>query len=360
MTLTNHNPNIEINISLSAPPGAEPNFQIPILFVPLATNSLDGDVVRSYGSVTDIADDLTASYISATTAAQLTAMFQQLRPSPEIVKAASVDLVGSVTYGTALAAARAVDPEFYFVAIQPRTQAEIVLMSNAVEAEKKSLFMFQDDDGDWLTSGVPATIAPIIANERTSGVYHDEDTEPLAEAAIAMGMGFSPDEKSAPFTMTITGVDSYTAALTAGQRAFALANNINVMGEFGSVETWLDKGTNLQGREIRHLVTRDWLDFRIRQRVSDMIITRSNRGDVLPVTREGQVLVMSILSSLIDEGVAAGHFKLDQFVPIFPTITPTDISNRRVRVTGNATLLVGGRLVTYTINLDTADVIAAA
>src|SRR5690606_20263894 len=123
------------------------------------------------------------------------------------------------------------------------------------------------------------------------------------------------------------------------------------MGEFGSVDTWLDKGTNLQGREIRHLVTRDWLDFRIRQRVSDMIITRSNRGDVLPVTKEGQVLVMNILAGLFDEGVAAGHFKAEQFVPIFPDITPTDINNRRVRVSANATLLVGGRLVTYTINL---------
>lgn len=350
MTETSHDGNIQANISLSAPPSAVTNFQSTMLLVDLATNTLDGDNVRQYTSSEDVATDLAAGFISSATAAQANAAFgQTARPKITDLKIHAVDLVGGETYAEAPALLRAAGVDFYGVALNVRDATNIEATSLAVETLGKAMMSFQNSDSDWLTTGLPAAFPNMGTRERTIGNYHDEDTQYLDAGTLGAGLAFSPDDKSSPWTMTVGGVNPYTTGLTSGQRTFAQGNNMNVLGTFGSIPNWLDPGVNMAGREIKHMISRDWLEDRLLARTYDAVISLSNDGEPLPVTPGGQVILGTILDSLFKEGVDLGHFVSSSVS--YPAITATDRSLRRVRVNGSATFVVGGRLVTYGINL---------
>jgi len=348
--VTTHDPNVTVAVTLDSPPAAGPEFQVPLLAVPLATNSLDGDRVRSYAESADVTDDETAGFISATTAAQLSAALSQSnRPRPPIVKAGYVDLVGGETYATALALIRAADPGFYGYAIQEHTDGAIAeAVGVAIEAEGEALFMFQSDSADWLTSGVPAAYADLVDLERCAGVYHDVTTAALDFAALGAGLQ-DPDSFSAPWTMNVGGVAAYTTPLTTGQRLLAIANDINVFGEFGESSTWLDAGVNMAGRTLRVNIMKDWLRARLRERTYSYIITKSNQLQAVGVTPGHQVDVGGILKQLIEEGSAKGHFVRGEVT--YPANTATDLILRRVRVQGSIDYLVDGRIVSFTVDL---------
>lgn len=354
---TSHDPNLDVSVSLDALPGASDIFQTALLAVPLAANSLDGDRVRSYADADDVADDLTAAYISATTAAQLTAAFSQTsRSNPPLVKVAYVDLAGGTpeTYDDVIPTIRAADDGWYAYAIQNRTGAIAEAVSTAIQSTRK-IFGFQSADADWLTAGVPAAYADLAAHERTIGFYHDDDDEAYDMGAFGAGLK-SPDSFSAPWTMNVGGVAAYTTALTAGQRVLAIANNINILGQYGSSLTWSDPGTNIAGRTMRAIVARDWLQTRIEERVYSLIITKSNRLDPLEVSRLGQTEIGNVVQQVIDEGIELKHFtegtgdKLSKVS--YPSITATDVSLRRVRVNAAVYYIVDGRLVEIPVNME--------
>ena len=160
-TPADHSPNVTINVTLAATPVQEAGFGIVLLLVPLASNSLNGVRVVEYTSVDAAQTARTAGYISAATLLAVTAIFAQ-RPKPASVKVGYVDLVSLETYATGLTACIAYDSNFYGVCCTPRTDAEIVLVSNAVEAASKRMFFyFQSDDSSWLNSGVPSGLSTI-------------------------------------------------------------------------------------------------------------------------------------------------------------------------------------------------------
>jgi hypothetical protein len=359
--LATHDSNITITITLSPAPTDGSDFNTPIRFVPLATNSLNGDVVRSYASDDDAAADLAAGYISAATRAALQDGFSQI-PKPPTIKLASVDIVGGDSYADAYAAAKLVDDAFYFVTIESRVDADILLMSAAVEADRR-IFILQSDDSDWLTSGYPAGLAALETSERSVTCYHDDDTDNM-DLVFACARGvFDPAVQSAPWIGQLREVDEY-AAMTAGQRAFGLANDANLMLPFGSITKFAMEGTNCNGRPISHIVTMDWLYYWLQQDLIALIASEAAAGRKLTVNDEGQSKGLAVIESRLQQAVGAGHLSgsedADGYHPPYVinpvTITQTNRDDGELPYTGVATLTVGAVKVNLTLNLSTTPI----
>jgi hypothetical protein len=346
--LATHNPNVSIAITLSPAPADGSSFGIPIHFVPLATNSLNGDVVRAYTSDDDAAADLTSGYIDATARAMLQDAFSQI-PKPPIVKLASVDLVGGDDYDDAYAAAKLVDDAFYGVTIRPRTDAEILLMAAAVEADNR-IFVLQSDDADWLTASYPAGLSTLEDNERSITAFHDSDAEWLDIAWLASRLVFNPDDKSAPWQGQVRAVADYTA-MTAAQRLLALANDANLMLPFFAIDNYMMEGTNCAGRPISHIVSMDWLEYHLARDLGAMISAAAADGRKITVDDEGQAIGLKVIEARLQQGVSAGHFSDFAIDPV--TITQTHIDAGQLPYSGVAVLTVGAVKVDLTFNLST-------
>ena len=237
MTTTTHSENVTVNVYLDPSPAPEAGFGVVMLLVPKATNSLNGARVLEVASYEEAETAQTAGYISASSLLAAEAAFAQ-RPKPESFKFGNVDLVGGETYATGLTAVIAADEDFYGVCLAVRTDAEIVLVSDAVEAaSKKMLCAFQSDDASWLDAGVPAGVSTIMGtsgNERTVACYHTTDTEWMDVAVMVNRLRFDPDERSAPWHGFLArGIDDYSSAPTATQRTLAIANNANLGLPYG-------------------------------------------------------------------------------------------------------------------------------
>ena len=359
--VTIHDSNVTVNISLNANPTPGETFGVPLLAVPLATNSLNGDRTRTYlANSTDAADDLTAGYISAGTKTAIDRAFSQTsRPQPSSVKVGYIDVIGPEDYdATGLAAIRAVDDAWYGLCMDVRTDTEILSMAAAIEATGSKICTVQTDNADLVSAAISAsTLAALAAYERTVIDWHDTDTEDQDFCHLAAGLTYTPDERSAPFTLVCGGVAAHATPLTSGQRTQGITNNLNLIGTYGGTVNWIDGGKNAAGREIRHIITHDWLGDEIERQTIDLNISLSNEGRVFPVSREGQAMMASIVKGVYIRGAVAGHFKINQYVPIYPTISASDIAAQRVPFQARITLLVGGRLFTYTLSLTTSDVI---
>lgn len=359
--VTIHDSNVSVAISLNANPTPGATFGIPLRMVPLATNSLDSDVVRQYNANSkDAADDLTAGFISSTTKTAIDRAFSQVaRPQPSAVKIGSVDLVGGDAYAASgIAAIQAVDDAWYGLCMEPRSDTEILALAAAVEATGNKLLAIQANNADLASGAISAsTLAALAAYERTIINWHDTDTEDQDFCGLAAGLSYTPDQRSAPWTMTVGGVAAHATPLTSGQRSQLLANNCNIIGTFGGTVNWIDGGKNAAGREIRHIITHDWLGDTIERRTIDTAVSLSNEGRVFPVSREGQAIMASIVKGAYLEGAAAGHFKINQYVPIYPAITAANIAAQTVPFEARITLVVGGRLFSYNLSLTTSDVI---
>ncbi len=90
-----HNPTISVPVTL-APAGRQvAGFGTTLLLVDIATNTLDGDRMRTWTSYADAEADRTAGYISASTLAAANVAFS-VSPKPDEFKVGYVDTVTSV------------------------------------------------------------------------------------------------------------------------------------------------------------------------------------------------------------------------------------------------------------------------
>lgn len=343
-----HVSNISINLSLDPAPLARAGFGNVLLLVALASNSLDGDPVRTYSRVEDAEADQTAGFVSASTLEAVRTALSQ-RPKPAKFKVASVDLVGGTTYPQALTAVQTVDDDFYGVAIDARTDAEIVAMSQAVEAKSK-LFACQSDEAELLTAGLPAALSDLGTRERTLICYHSADAEWMDVGLLANRLVYSPDTRSAPWDAPLKGVAAYSGSITTGQRDAAQANHVNLGLPYGGEPFFVDAGVNAVGRAVHEIVTADWFETRLRERVAVEKVRHSARGDKIQVSRVGQAKILAIVEGLFEEGVAAGHFLAGQTVVEAIPISSDDLDLGRLRFEGRAQVAGSARLFEFNLN----------
>lgn len=355
--ITSHDSNITINVIQTSTPLTEAGFGRTLLMVDEAGGSdLNGDRTAIYADTTEAAAAVTAGYLSSAAYNQVVAIFAQ-RPSPSSVMVGRVDTGGSETYATAWDLIRADNDDFYGVMIDKRSATEILLVAAKVEAlSGAKLFIFQNADADWLTSGIPSAFSAAAAYEWSAVVYHDTATV-YTDAAMLGTLAFDPDVQSAPWDRPVKGVTNYATALTSTQRTFALANGANVLGKLGSENFVIDPGVNLQGRPLYEQLTVSWFDARLNERFAAVKNSESTAGRKITVTPDGQSQLLGEILRVFDLAVEAGHITEYDVQPL--AITDSDKTARRIRFSARAVTAVSARLFTFTLNISTTSLAAA-
>lgn len=347
-----HNPNITVNVQLAALPPSSDAFSVVLLLVPQATNSLDGDRVMTFASYQDAVDANDAGFISASTLEAARVAFNQPTVPPAF-KVGRVNLAGSAeTYATGLAACVEADPDFYGVAITPRTDAEIVLVSDWIESNegtRRLISAYQSDDSG-LIGSFPSGLSGMQTNTRSALIYHTDDAAWNDVAHLVNRLTFDPSLTSASWTCEVKEVDVLDPRPTQAQRNTATNTNfVNLALPYGTRATWMDPGTMIDGRPIEEQVTADWLYARIHAAVADMVASRSARGAKVGVDATGQELVRSAIAGVFQQAVDANHLLSFTITPL--AITGDDLTNRRLRFDARGTLEVSGRLFTFNVYL---------
>lgn len=329
--------NIVLNIFLQPVPGEAQSLEVVLYLVNLAANSLDGDTFRVYNSTTDVAADLAASFISAAVAQALNDAFDQT-PKPGQILVGSVDVVGGDTYADGLADVIAAGANFYGIALDVRTDTDILLVSAAVETADFRQFVLQSADADWLTSGFPAALTAIDTREHTVITYHDIAAEVGDLAWACNRLAISPDVKSVPWPAKLFSVLPNATTPTTTQQGFALANKVNLGLAWGTVANWMSPGVNANNRPIENIVSVDWFKTRLEERWTLLFQEVSLRGDAMLTNPTGQAQIGAILRALVEEGLALGHLDtavktdgtlLPRIIPL--PITPADVTAQQVR-----------------------------
>lgn len=302
--------------------------------------TLGGDRVRTYTSYSAVEAD--AAELGADAEAALLVAFSQPR-KPTQVKVARVDTAAPETWAEGYAAAKAADPDFYGVVALTRTDANGLALAALIETEER-FFVMQSKTADWLTTGVPAAFATMMAGyENSTPVYHDEDTEYLDVALAVNRLAWDPDRVSVPWSCEVSGVAAYTTGLTDTQKAFARTNGIQLMLPFGSSSSWVDPGENASGRPIYEILTKHWFTERVSARIANLKIAASNRGQKITVDAVGQEMVRSeIVAQLLSgESGDSPHFQPGQTLAEPLEITDADRTSREIRIRVQATYAVG-------------------
>lgn len=354
-----HDDLIEINITLSAQ--ASGTATLTTILVLQDDVTPGGGRYASYSSPAEVAADVTAGNLNATSQAIADKMFGQNNP-PDTILFGQVDLTGSAeTAATALDAVIAAGAQFYGVLYESRTVARQIALSTDIEAKADNgtflLLGLQDDDADWKTTGLPAAWSAVSGFERTVMYYHDDNdadatSDRLDACSMADRLSWDPDETSSGWNHTVTEVDALAAALNQTQKEFLRSNNANVALPMGTrTSTYVDPGTNLAGRPVDHIVSADWFRARSAEAVADLLTAVSERGSKITVDAAGQALVGGEIEKVFIQGVAAGHFLDYRLTPL--EVTTADITARRVRFDGSAQLASGVRQVQINLFFDT-------
>ncbi len=353
----NHLDNIQITIILGAVPSSQIGFH-PLLMVDegAGANTLNGARVVSYTELAGATADETAGFIEAATLEAVRVAFAQ-RPPPKTVKVGRVDTVGAESYPDAFALIKAADPDFYGVAMDDRTDAIILLMSAAIEAESPGKIMvFQSDDADWLTSGLPAALTALDTRERSIVAFHTSDVQWADWGWTANRLAFNPDERSVPWDAEVKEVLALSPLPTDAQKAFLDTNNANHGLPYGTANYFVDPGTNQNTRPIYEVMTADWYEIRLQARIADLKVAASARGEKIPIDASGQALILAEINAQFNIGVAAGHFVDGQTVAVAEDITAADITAQRLRFTGQVQSAASARLFQFTFNFSTSPI----
>lgn len=354
-----HDDLIDITITLSSPQAGTATLTTILILQDDVTPG--GGRFAEYASPTEVAADVTLGNLDATSQKIADVMFGQANP-PEKILFGEVDLLGSAeTAADGLDAVIAEGADFYGVLYQSRDTARQAALGVNIEAKADSgiylLLGLQDDDADWLTTGIPAAFTTIEDFERTVMYYHDDNgddavSDRLDAAAFADRLSWDPDVTSAGWNAPVLEVDALDTAVTETQKGFLRSNNANVALPFGTrTDTYVDKGQNLNGRPVDHIVSADWMRTRTAEAVADLITSVAERGTKITVDAQGQALVGGEIEKVFQQGVDAGHFLAYTLTP--ETITTADILAQRVRFTGEAQLATGVRAVTISLFFDT-------
>lgn len=347
-----HDDLISITVTLAALASGRASFTRLAVIVDTATPG--GGRFATYTSSAEVAADVVAGNLNAIAQEIADVAFAQTARRPADIMFIGVDTGAAETYVQALDAAIAGGADFYGLAIDSRTDADIIAVSNDIESKAASgtflLFFAQDDDADWLTTGIPAAFSTIEGNERTVMYYHDDNANDATSARLevahaAARLAWDPDEKSAGWNATVEDVADLSTALTSTQKGFARANYANTALPFGTTtDTYVDPGKTLGGRPVDYIVSADWLRARVQEDVADVLVAAANKGTKIPVSVTGQSIIGGTMEKRFQQGVANGHFNEYELTPL--EITNTDISNQRVRFDAETVWTTGIRQVT--------------
>jgi len=359
---------ISVNINLSGIPVPAAGFGTVLIVSPEAVPG-GTELVLTYSSATasvDLAADVTAGKLTQPLADAVALGFAQ-SPRPATIKVAKVPALASPsTLAVDMAAIQVQDDDFYGVildcsaagipiAVQATIDANLLAMAAWCETQDKVFLASGYDVLVYAAGGGAAAALKALSYENTAFIwsqlvaaaapgtaYQYSDV-----AALCRWLAFDPDVISAPFRASLTGIvraqtTAAFAELTAAQIAFAQGHNSNLGLQYGSAACFVDQGVNCAGRAWEEVLSKHWLQARIREDIASTVVDRADRGRKLGANNEGIAICKGIMAKRLQQGVSAGHFS-------GYSIGAGSVSGTTITIAAEATVLDNARSFTFNI-----------
>ena len=338
---------LDINVSVNVldSPGAvnRKDFGIPVH----ATADVGAgftELIRYYASANEAAQD---TDLNASAQTAVAAGFSQ-DPHPAKVGVAKV---AYISLATDLDALKAFDDSWYGLDLFSRAQADIEAAAAWAEANEK-LFCPQTSDAA-LLAGTPANVGlnlQAASYDRTGLSYHSDDAEHLAFALLCHRLAINPDEKSTIWAYAqLAGIT--VDSVNSTQKTNILAASANLYIPFkGQPAYW--PGTLASGRYFDQRTTADWFKARTEERLAQLLIDATNRGEKVPYDNDGIGMVANQISAQLSEGERLKHFRADSStlqIPVISDIPQATIQSRKLTISGQTVL--AGAIQEITANI---------
>jgi len=216
--------------------------------------------------------------------------------------------------------------DFYFINVETRAEAEILLVAAWTEARTKIAICQSSDAG--ILAGTPGNVAldlQAAGYNRTALIYHNTDSGAangyLDGAWTSYGGGFNLDEPGGVGAWNYNQLSGITPdSFTSAEASEVLDADANLFHRLSGLNfTW--EGTLASGRQIETQTTVDWFQKRSEEAVLQLFVSTPTK---IPFDNGGITQVASVVQGVLDRGVAFGHFLGN---PGFePVLTIPDIS----------------------------------
>lgn len=293
-----------------------------------------------------IADHVTVTITGSADAAtmQITAK----EPSTDFVRATTTTTADkmsltSSSYGTAGTVLSYIAEEFsdfYFVAVDDRTDQFVMDMAEAVETMQK-IFFTASSAVESLTGTNVESQTDVLAKlankkfKRTVGLWHQEATSNYVELAY-VGYGAPYDAGSITWgNAQLAGVDmgrhpTTGRPLTSAQKTALLARNANFVDREGGLNI-VRMGTTVSGEWIDIIRGIDWLDQEVTVALRDLLMNQ--KGGKVTYNDAGITRIKEVISSALQRGV--NRNLLDSYTVTVPRAADCSTADKRERILQN-------------------------
>lgn len=288
-----------------------------------------GAPFAAYASLDEI---ITAGFTTSDSFYKWAAIAFSQNPRPARVASGWWDITGTVAIDVAITAIETSNSaDWYFIAIDDRTDADIILAATTVEALRK-MFIAQSSDVTMLagTGGNIGETLRLASRVRVSLWYHDDDTEYMDGAICGLGAATDLDAPGGVITYALKQLAGVpTSVLTTAQQDNVRTENANIYVEIASrgVTSW---GTVAEGEYLDVWTTLDWTYYRMQEGHFRALSTTPTK---VPYTTEGIALLAAEMNNVMQAGVTAGHFANDEeYTIITPDIADVQQADKDARI----------------------------
>lgn len=349
---------INLNASTVSAAIAAQGLGTPTYIAIESTAPIAGDIT-TVSSASDVAALETATQISATAAADLTAAFSQNQSPTTIVVAAYDSATEDPT--DALDRLEAGEYDFGIIAQESRSDTDNSLVGAWLAASQFRKWMYpfsaMSANADLITSGKPAALSDC---EIDQCAMHYHSTASASQAAAFMGFfgGYGLINKPIGMRLKIAGVD--LPNISNAEATAALANNVCILkplGKGASASTKIIDNTRAySGFGWSGVATMQYTIRRLLAASQALIANHAETGEPLFANTAGVGEVRGTLTPVLDELSGVGHYTPGTSgtapnVVILPNGYKLDVTAASGIITASTKLLLGQEMITLNLNV---------
>lgn len=234
----------------------------------------------------------------------------------------------AVQVSDGLSALEAEDAEWYGLLLDSNGFYNLLDAAEWVSTRRK-LGVFETNDAA-VIGGTEGNIAATLDQENAVVVYHDDSSEHPAAAWAGNRLYFSPDTWATVWHKA--SLDGITEVAATSTQATALTDaNANWFDDFNGVGI-MDPGVTASGDFIDLVILKHWLEIRLAEDLSSLLVRATAQGRKIPYTQQGIDAVASVVKGRLLRGVSVGHIEADTWEVTAPRITDVEPAARAARL----------------------------
>jgi len=227
--------------------------------------------------------------------------------------------------------------DWYALAIESRTDTDILLVAAWIETQVK-LFALASSDTDILGTGTVDIAGQLKALNYDRAVYSFRGDAATKFFEFGWYGKMLPTDPGSATWMFKTIIGEVASVLTSAERTNALAKNCNIYHSSGGVDI-TEEGKVASGEYIDIIRGLDWLQMRMMEKIFGHLVNRPK----IPFTDAGIAGVEADVRAILDLGIAKGLVaETPAYTVTVPSASAVSIANKIARnlpdVTFQATL----------------------